>query len=388
MHPLKYFHYFTSQPSREVEEVYWHTAIHSLALSMVFIFEPIYLYTLGYSLAEILWFYVQVYVCYALLVSVGAKFASRFGYKHAIFVANIFYVGYWFTLFYVRDYAGLLPVAALLFALQKSFFWPAYDADVALNSKQRQRGREVGVLFALIQIVFVAGPFLGGYVAHHFGFWWLFAAAAILMIFSAYPLFRSPEIYSRHHFKIRTLWQVIKERQTNFFGYWGYAEDLMVMSLWPIYIYIVVTDFQSVGVFSTIAAGLGTMLMLYAGKLADKMNKRAMILGTSMFYGVTWIIRFVATTAPIVLLFDVLTKGAKDSLNVPMNALTFERAAERDPDYAIAYSVFYEFSLSIGKIITAASGIIILALVSSEMTGLFLIFALAGVLTTFYSFLR
>src|SRR3989344_3640501 len=109
MHPLKYFHYFTSRPSREVEEVYWHAAIHSLALSMVFIFEPIYLYTLGYSLAEILWFYVQVYVCYALLVSVGAKFASRFGYKHAIFVANIFYVAYWFTLFYVRDYPGLLP---------------------------------------------------------------------------------------------------------------------------------------------------------------------------------------------------------------------------------------------------------------------------------------
>ncbi|OGE76749.1 MAG: hypothetical protein A3K05_03510 [Candidatus Doudnabacteria bacterium RIFCSPHIGHO2_01_48_18] len=371
-----------------MEEVYWYTAIHSLALSMVFIFEPIYLYSIGYSIMDILWFFVQVYVWYAILVSFGAEFASRFGYKRSIFVANFFYVVYWFGLFSLKDFPHLWYMVPLLLALQKSFFWPAYDADVALNSKNRQRGREVGMLFSLVQVVFIVGPFLGGFIAHTFGFLWLFCVSAVLMLASAYPLFRSPEIYSKHDFKIKTLWKVIKERETNFFGYWGYAEDLMVMSLWPIFMFIVIPNYRDIGAISMIAGGLGTMLMLYVGQLADKTNKRRLILTSSIFYGITWIFRFLGTTVPAVLAFEVLTKGAKDVLNVPMNSLTFERAAEKDPDYAIAYSVFYEFSLSIGKIITASVGIIILSLVANEITGLFLIFAFAGILTTFYGLLR
>src|SRR3989344_9446063 len=164
------FKYFSSKINREVQEVYWYTAVHSLALAMVMIFEPIYLYSLGFSISKILWFYVFVYAWYALLVSLGAKFAGRFGYKHAIFISNIFYVLYWLTLFGIGKYDYLFYVAPLLFALQKSWFWPAYDADMALNSKGAQQGREVGALFSLIQVVFIAGPFIGGYISFQFGF--------------------------------------------------------------------------------------------------------------------------------------------------------------------------------------------------------------------------
>src|SRR3989338_5647526 len=100
MFNLKYRpHYFSHHLNREVEEVYWHAILNGLALSLFFIFEPIYLYSLGYKLTQILWFYVQVYVWYAILISFGAKFASRFGYKHAILISNFFYILYWGVLF-------------------------------------------------------------------------------------------------------------------------------------------------------------------------------------------------------------------------------------------------------------------------------------------------
>ena len=127
---------------------------------MVFIFEPIYLYTLGYSLVEIMWFYVQVYVWYALLVSFGAKFAGRYGYKHSIFVSNLFYIAYWLVFFSVKAHPVLFFAAPIFFALQKSWFWPAYNADVALSALKVQVGREVGMLFTLVQVGFVIGPFL------------------------------------------------------------------------------------------------------------------------------------------------------------------------------------------------------------------------------------
>lgn len=385
MFNLKYRpHYFSYRLNREVEEVYWHAILNGLALSMVFIFEPIYLWNLGYSLVKILWFYVQVYAWYMLLISVGAKFASRFGYKHSILVSNIFYIIYWASLFLIKTNPILFFVAPVFFALQKSWFWPAYDADVSLSAINVQRGREIGVLFTLIQFAFVVGPFVGGYISHHFGFSTLLITASAVMLFSAYPLFKSPEIHSKHEFKFANLWRVFKEYPRNFFGYWGYAEDLMIMSLWPIYMFTIVPNFFDVGLLTTIATIAGTVLMLYVGRLIDKIDKHPIIRWSSIIYGATWFFRGMAKSLGSVLVFDTMTKAGKDVLSVPLIALTFERAGNKSADYAIAYSVFYEFSLAAGKIITALIGIAILANGGS----IFAVFALAGVFTWFYSLLK
>jgi MFS family permease len=382
---LKYRpHYFSYKLNREVEEIYWHSIISSFALSLVFIFEPIYLFSLGYSLIQILLFYILVYSGYLIFITFGARFTGRFGYKHSILVSNVFYILYWFALFYIVKFPVLFFVAPFLFALQKSWFWPPYDSDIAISSLKSQRGRVVGVLFSLVQGSFILGPFVGGFVSEKLGFLILFILAGFLMFLSVYPLFRSPEIHTRHRFRFRTLVQVFREHKSNFFAYWGYAEDLMLQSIWPVYIFIVVPDFVDVGTIATVATLLGTILMLYVGKLSDKADKRKLVRTSSVFYGLTWIFRFFATSLPLVLVFDTLTKAGKDILNVPMMAMTYERAGARGPDYAIAYSVFYEASLSVGKILTASAGILILSLTGS----VFLVFALVGVLTMFYSFLK
>src|SRR3989344_2088692 len=162
-------HYFSTHLNREVTEVYWFTIISNFAISMVYIFEPIYLYPLGYSLSKIMWFYVIVYVAYMIFISFGAKFAGRYGYKHAIFLANIFFAAYWLSLFGIKNHPTLFFIAPLFFALQKSMLWPAYQADIALNSVQQQRGREVGVLISLVQIAFIGGPLVGGLISASFG---------------------------------------------------------------------------------------------------------------------------------------------------------------------------------------------------------------------------
>ncbi len=351
---------------------------------MVFIFEPIYLWTLGYSLIQIMWFYVQVYVWYAFLVGAGAKFASRLGYKHSIFLSNFFYVFYWLALFSTKSYPLLFFIAPILFASQKSLFWPAYNADIALAEQKKQRGRELGVLFSLQQLAFIAGPFLGGFISGVFGFKILFSISSALMMLSVYPLFRSPEIYSRHRFHFRRLWQILRRHTRNFFGYWGYAEDLMLMSLWPIYMFMVVPNFFGLGTVSMIATLVGTVIMLYVGRLTDRTNKRKLVEEAAVFYGITWLIRFVARDLPTVLIMDSVTKTGKSVTNLPMVALTFDRTGQGSADFAIAYSVFVEFALSIGKVITALAAIAILYFTGS----LFLVFALVGFMTMLYSLIK
>jgi|SRR3989344_1272141 len=378
-------HYFTTHPSREVKEVYWFTIISNMALSMVFIFEPIYLYTLGYSLTKIMVFYLLVYSSYLFLITFGAKFAGRFGYKHAIFLSNIFFVAYWFTLYGIKFHPWLFFVSPIFFAMQKSLFWPAYDADIALFSAKGQRGREVGMLTSLVQIAFIAGPLVGGMISEKFGFMVLFIASSALIMLSTYPLFSSPEIYSPHQFTFGKLLEMLRKYRSNFFGYWGFAEDLMIMSLWPVYMFMVIGNFENIGIVSTIATVIGTVVMLYVGRLIDKQGGRhRIIFESSVVYAATWILRFLSQGVALVLGFDILTKALKNILNVPINSLTYENASTDGPDHAVAYSVFFEFSLAVGKVITSLASILILSLTNN----IYLVFAFAGILTMFYGFLR
>lgn len=380
-------HYFTHHLNKETKEVYWQASLFNLALAMAYIFEPIFLHRLGYNLVQILEFYALVYVCYCLFIFTGAKFAGRFGYKHSILFSSIFYVVYWIIFYQIHNFTDFFWVAPILFALQKSFFWPAYNAEVAISENRKQRGREVGVLFSLIELMVVVGPFLGGWLLSAYGFNVLFFTSSFLILLSTYPLFKTPDVYTRHTFRISNFFKVCKKYPLNFFGYWGYAEDLMLMTLWPIVVFTSVSGVFGLGVITTFASIIATVLMLYVGRLFDRLKKKELVQASALFYGLTWVFRFLAVAAgkvwPI-FSFEVLGRLGKGTTNVSMVSMTYAIAGSKDADSAIAYSVFYEFSLSVGKVFTALGAIFIL-----ELTGsIGWVFVFVGILTMFYGLLK
>ncbi len=380
-------HYFSSKVNIEVKEIYINAFIVNLAISITTLFEPIFLYGLGYTLYQIMWFYAMVYLWYAILVFPAAKIISKIGYKHAIFFSNICYIIYWVMLYQMKFDTIWILIAPIFFAMQKSFFWPPYHADIALNSAGNQRGREVGVLFALIQIAAIAGPFIGGAITTIAGFKFMFIFSSVLMLLSAYPLFRSSEIYPKHTFHFRNFWIILRKYPRNFFAYWGYAEDLMLMSLWPIYVFAVVPELLDLGFLVTFASFIAIVIMLYIGKLADVLKKgklRWLLEISSVIYGLTWLFRQFALNYTSIFVFDALTRTSKAAVNVPLTDISYKIAGSKTADHAIAYSVFYEFSLAIGKIAMALMAMWIL-----QVTGnIYHIFMVAGILTMFYGYLR
>ncbi|MBI4363535.1 MAG: MFS transporter [Candidatus Doudnabacteria bacterium] len=377
-------HYFTRRLNREVKELYWHELLVSFSLTLTYIFEPIYLYRLNYSLVEILWFYFFVYCWYAILLMVVPRITSRIGYKHSIFLGSVFYVLYWLALFSIAKFPYLFYFAPILFALQKSFYWPSFNSDIAFASAKTQRGREVGVLLSEVELVSIIGPIIGGAISYLFGFAALFGFGAIMMLTSAFPLFRSPDIYNSHYFSFARFVKILRQYKVNFFAYWGYAEDLMLMSVWPIFIFATVGHVFGVGVVTTIASLLSTIILLSIGRLTDKMQKRPLLQLSTVFYATTWILRFMARTVPYVLAFDTVNRLGKAAVNVPLSSLTYEIAGSKSRDLGFAYTVFYEFALSIGKIFTALAAIIILGYTGN----IYYVFILAGFLTLFYGLLR
>jgi len=67
-------HYFSKHPSRNLKELFWSVGLMDLGLAAVTLFEPIYLYTIGYSVTKIAIFYLLIYGAYFLLVPfIGIK---------------------------------------------------------------------------------------------------------------------------------------------------------------------------------------------------------------------------------------------------------------------------------------------------------------------------
>jgi MFS family permease len=377
-------YYFAHQIDREVKEIYYNTFIVNLALSITTLFEPIFLYGLGYSLLEIMWFYMLVYFGYSLLIFVGAKFVSRFGYKHSILLSNVFYIAYWILLYQIKFHPSLFVVAPFLFSLQKSFMWPAYHADIANNAVKEQRGREVGLLFALIQVASIAGPVIGGAVSAFLGFKAMFFVSSILMLLSAYPLFCSPEIYTKHRFRMINFWRIIKTYPQNFFAYWGYVEDLMLMTLWPIYLFLLVPALMDVGLLVTVASFISIVIMLYIGSVMDHRKRSHLLQISSIVYGLSWMFRQFGMSFAAIFSFDALTRTTKAMVNVPMTAITYKLIGVSSNDHAIAYGVFYEFSLSVGKMLMALGAIGILSFTGN----IYHVFIFAGALTMLYGLLK
>ena len=352
------------------------------AVAAVALFEPIYLYTLGYSLQVILLFYIEVYIVYFILLPIGAKFANRFGYEHSMTLSTIFLVGYYLALYAIGTSPIFLVIAPILFAVNKSLYWTGYHADFAEYSDGKERGKQVGEMDAIDSIVYIIGPIVGGAILAIWSFNILFIFAAILILGSSIPLLTTKEKFKITEFSYQDAYERLfsKKNRRKLFAYIGFGEELVVMVIWPIFIYVVVTNFFSVGMIVALATFTTTIAALYIGKLADKRSKRGIVRFGAISSTFIWLIRIIATAGWHVFLIDSFSRITKRTIAVPLMAMTYERAQKHSVMKSI---VNFELALVLGKLL-AAIIIFILLFFFPPAWGFTIAFIIGGSMTLLY----
>jgi MFS family permease len=371
-------HYFANKVRKEVEHLYASIAIGSLAQALITIFEPIFLYVvLDFSIEQVLLFMAAVYALYVLLIPFGAKIASRFGYAHAIFFSIPFQILFWFLLLGSQHQFGLIYAAPLLFAIQKALFWPAYHATLSRFANGTQRGREFSVVYTLAHFMEIIGPLLAGFLSLTFGISVIFVIGSIIFLCSAIPLFWSQETFTPKIYQYRDTWQMYKTYPARFLGYWGFGEELLVLTIWPIFIYTIVRNYEDLGALVTIASLVSMAIALYVGAYTDKHSKREALRIGGIFYLLSWLARIPVVSAFGVFITDALSRTAKSLVFIPLSTLTYERA---ESTHIMPYIVGFEQGLAFGKFIAAVLGIIVFASTGSFVA----LFILAAVFSLFY----
>jgi MFS family permease len=187
--------------SRQTKELFVSNIIINLALAMVLIFEPIYLFKLGYQIYQIALFYLAVYVLYFFALPLGAKFANKYGYENGMFFGSVLYIPFYLSLFLITKFSFMFYVAIIFYVLQKMFYWPAFHGNFSHNSVNREEGREISSSSISSSLMFIFGPITGGIIITYFGFSVLFIIASMLFLFSNIPMLLTKESFTKRNFE-------------------------------------------------------------------------------------------------------------------------------------------------------------------------------------------
>jgi len=363
--------------------LYWSVGLMDLGLAAVAIFEPIYLYTLGYSLQAIMFFYLLIYLVYILILPLFGRIISLLGLEHSIFYSQFFLIAFYISLFAISQYPIFFIITPFFLAIQKALYWPAYHADFTLFSSDDQRGREVGGLETLSTIVYIIGPLLGGFILYWTNFSTLFFVVAFLFLLSAFPLLKIKEIHSQEKFKYGEVFREIvdKQHRRNFFAYLGFGEELIVLTIWPIFIYTVISNYASIGEIVAGATFITGVVVLFLARLSDRMDKVKFLRWGSLIYFFSWVLRAFARQGGLILTMDTVSRFSKEMVFIPLQSMTYKAAKRLGP---LAHGIFFEQSLSIAKLAAASAAILVIHYFDSPWLPLFFMAACFSLLYGIY----
>lgn len=344
---------FPSSLPRELKELYLTMTMLNFALAAGMLFEPIYLYTIGFSLSEIMVYFFAVYVLYFFLMPLGGKFVKRFGFEHGIILGSLFLILYFVCLLNIPRAWVFLPLAIGALALQKMFFWPGYHADFAFFSQAGERGREVGIVAILDSLSYVIGPISGGIMIATFGFAGLFFAMCMMIAFSVIPLLTTKETFKPSSLSYREPYValVAPENRRTLLGYIGFGEELVALTIWPIFIFLTFKSFVSTGAAITVTTLITSLAILTVGRLTDVADQKKVLRFSTALLLLSWLIRAVIKGAGGVMFADFFSRTTRYLFAMPLFSGLYRHATETS---VVRTVIFFEMSLTVGKIIAAA----------------------------------
>lgn len=345
--------FLPSHLPRELKELYLTMTMLNFALASGMLFEPIYLYTLHFSLSQIMLYYLAVYALYFFLMPLGGRFVKRYGFEHGIILGSLFLVAYFIFLFAIPYSPIYLVLAVLSLAFQKMFFWPGYHADLAFFSKAEERGRQVSVIALLDSLSYVIGPLVGGILIALFGFAGLFTVMCVMILLSNIPLMTTKERFKPSTLSYTETFMALtaKENRKYLFSYIGYGEELISLVIWPIFVYVTFTTFTSTGAAITFSTLITSLAILYVGRQTDTCDRKKVLRISTLLLSLSWVLRTIARGASAVIFADFFSRTSRYLFALPFFSGLYRHATETS---IVRTVIFFEMALTVGKMIVAA----------------------------------
>jgi MFS family permease len=373
--------FFPESLSREMREFYASTAIFDFGSGLTTIFEPVYLWSAGWPVREIVVLYLASYVVYFAVAPLGAKFCRARGYEKSVALSTPFAVLYFAFLFAApgsRIFAGLAAVALALF---KTFYWPGARSIISRYSPVGEGGRVLSGLNAISFLAVLVGPLAGGIILQTFGFAALFTVASIVILLSNIPMLITAEPFEPRPVDYAESYRrlVRPDFRRTVVGHFGYGEEFISDFIWPILVAIVIPTYAVMGAAFAVGGVFTLIAIIFIGRITDEHHRHPILRSGTLLTSLSWILRVFAATPLGVLFAQSFYRVSRLAVTTPLMSIAGEKAREHSNTKS---SLLYEMSITLGKIFTAGLAVLLLTLFPGNLTAIFI---LAAGVTFFYA---
>jgi len=343
------FDYFLK---RESTQFFVSIAIRSLAIGMVAIFEPVYLYIhFGYSIAHVLFFWAAVSGIFALSVVFGGRAMERFGLKRTMLFSNFFYFAFYICLFFSGYSFIFLILAIISRAIGASLFWPAFHTDFIRFTKGEHRASGVSKMSIVSLCAGIFSPIIGGFILAmpELGYSTLFVVVLITLFASSFPLFLSKERYEIYTDSYTRAWSRIRKNKDISFALGSLSIEAGIdFIIWPIFIFSIGVTYAQLGSISTVALILAAFFAWYIGKLSTRGNKNILLNIGSVLLAIACALQFFVRDVITTFFAQNFYRISKTTALIPFRTILYDKAASKKSQ-ADEYIIYREIIMHITR---------------------------------------
>lgn len=335
----------------ELNSVYIAMSLKTFAFSLIVLFIPIYLYNLGYSFRVILTYFAFVYLLCSVGEYVAGLLVSRYGSRYILAISFPLMAISFMFLLTLGTYHWPLWFLAFIAALPQPLFWIPYHDNFSKAKHKKTAGKEIGKLGILVAIFGALGPIIGGVVAEEFGMQVTIAISTIILLAAIPPLFRGKEIVRKRPMNMSNF--AIKRNWRDMIAYGGYGiEASASMVLWPFFLFLIIGTYKGVGFIATFALLLTISVMIFAGKVTDKYEKKKVLRVGGALNFIIGISRVVVSSIGGAYFVNTISSISQVFLHVPFVSEYYLRADEEPrTEYIVGMEMVVDFARGFGFLV-------------------------------------
>jgi MFS family permease len=338
---------------RELRFFYWSMTIFSLGISLLQIFIPLYLYKQQVSVPWIIAFFAILNGCRFIAALFAGMISSQAGAKRTMLIGFALQAISYILLLTVSTVNVLFFCTSALLGIAYAFLWIPYHIHFSKISSLPERGQIIGKMNIYISLATALGPLLGGVLVIYFGFNIAFVLAAILLLVAGGLLLKTPEIsvIRKLNLKLEMFRRIFLDTIAN--GFYNF-QFFLIAVVWPLYIFIFVPDYFSIGSIQTVSLFIGSVSFYIAGLWTDRMSYKKVLLLSSVVNSLISGLRVFANNLLSIVVFNIATTSTGSIQSVPWTAKFYEHLSK---ELRIEYCVQFEM----GGAIVSALGMGLLA---------------------------
>lgn len=314
---------------------------HTLAWSVISIFIPILLLSNGFTISEVLFFYIVYHGVNVPMNAFARWLTKEYGPRLVMLIATFFAMLFFLLYASVATWEELI-ILATLFAIYDSLYYvAAYYIFMGQTKDPENSSENTGILNLVVRSAALVGPIIGSLlVLVSGGNRWVSVSVVIcFFIISVIPLFKLTELTTQKPDEFlppHKFFRSIREIKNHVsLAFYRIAEAIEAFIL-PMYIYIALHELESIALLAILVPVI-SIIFSYSAAHIKRNQREVVIIWGSLLLAAVWLLRF-AFDNPFFIYVSLVATGLFSLfVLVPLDTNIFRRGAEVGPLTASVY---------------------------------------------------